>query len=382
MNDKKINLPMNITVIMLFMSFLVVGYIFICTDAEYNMNQQIARGYIGRDAVFFEFDDPSHDEAFVLAITEETNDQLVQYGGDATDPDFVLTNKVLDNGETAVEKLLSSYEGSYFSALHRGTMRGVYYRGDILMPPVIEGRFLTEAECLADRPVAVIGKDYEDQIYKENDSDLIDYLGKKYEVVGKVGLSGSSAVDSIIFVNLGSLTPEEQLDGIYYFDSAFSNENVYKKAESMANELFGCGLKLHDTPMAFIDVVAGGMYMKTYLKVILSVLMLLAFNNVMTQYNHRQKMKISIMKLCSVSYSKIFKSVCKNYIFDGLIGISLGVLILLVLMFFSVFSLPVNYIISVTAGLLLAAIGIFVIGLITSGSVILRNKPGEMVNKI
>jgi hypothetical protein len=250
------------------------------------------------------------------------------------------------------------------------------------MPPVIKGRFFTEDECLSDKPVAVIGREYEDQIYKENGADLIDYLGKKYEVVGRVGLSGRSAVDSIIFVNLGSLTPEEQLDGIYYFDSAFSNESVYKRAESMANELFGCGLKPHDMPMAFIDVVAGGMYMKTYLKVILSVLMLLAFKNVMTQYNHRQKMKISVMKLCSVSYSKIFKSVCKNYIFDSLIGIILGVSILLALIYFSIFTLPVNYIISVTAGLLLAAFGIFAVGLIASGLVILRNKPGEMVNKI
>lgn len=379
MNDKKINLPMDITVIVLFMSFLLAGYIFICTDAEYNMNQQIARGYIGRDAVFFEFDDPSHNEAFFLASVDE---QTVEYGGDASDPDFVLTNKVLDDGETAVEKLLSSYDGSYFSALHRGTMRGVYHRGDVLTPPVIEGRFFTEAECLSDKPLAVIGREYEDQVYKENGTELIDYLGKKYEVAGKAGLSGSSALDSIIFVNLGSLTPEEQLDGIYYFDSAFSNENVYKKAESMADELFGCGLKLHDMPMAFIDVVAGGMYMKTYLKVILSILMLLAFNNVMTQYNNRQKMKISVMKLCSVSYSGIFRSVCKNYIIDCLIGISLGSLILLALIYFRIFSLPVNYIIQVTAGLLLAAFGIFVAGLISSGTVILRNKPGEMVNKI
>lgn len=382
MNDKKINLPMDITVIVLFMSFLVAGYIFICTDAEYNMNQQIARGYITRDAVFFEFDDPSHAEAFLMAVTDETNDEEVVYGGEASDPDFVLTNKILDTGETAVEKLLSSYEGTYFSALHRGTMRGVYYRGDIITPPVIEGRFLSEEECLSDKPLAVIGRDLDDQVYKENGVDLIDYLGKKYEVIGRVGLSGRSAVDSIIFVNLGSLTPEEQLDGIYYIDSAFSNENVYQKAQPLANELFGCGLKLHDLPMAYIDVVAGGMYMKTYLKVIVSALMLFAFNNVMTQYNLRQKMKISVMKLCSVSFSKIFKAVCKNYIFDSLLGIGLGSFVLFILVYKGVFSLPMSYIYSVSAGLLLAAFGIFVIGLIASGSVILLNKPGEMVRKI
>lgn len=376
------HLAMDITIIFLFMAFIAVGFVFLCTDAEYNMNQQIARGYITRDAVFFEFDDPSHAEAHFIAMSDETNNQVVTYGKDAEDPDFVLINQTYDDGRTAVEKLLSSYEGAYFSALHRGLLRAVYYGGDIITPPVVEGRFFTEDECLSDRPLAVIGNDYIEQIYKENGIKYFDYLGNKYEVIGIAGLSGKSALDSLVFVNLGSLSAEEQLNGIYYFDCAFSNESLYSGAEAMADGLFGCGLKRHDIPLAFIDVVSGGMHMKTYLKILIAALMFFVFANTMIQYTMRQRMKISVMKLCSVPSGKIFAEVNRSYICDSIIGIVTGVIILIALIKSGVFSLPLSYIFSTTYALLSVAVFIFLIGLLFSELMILINKPGEVVRKL
>ena len=373
---------MDITIGFLFMAFIAVGFIFTCTDAEYNMNQQIARGFITRDAVFFEFDDPSHAEAYFTAMSDETDNQIVSYGKDASDPDFVLKNEVYDDGSTAVERLLSSSEGSYFSALHRGILRAVYCTGDIYTPPVVEGRFFTEDECLSDRPLAVIGNDYIEQIYEENGIKYFDYLDIKYEVIGIAGLTGKSALDSLVFVNLGSLPPEEQLNGIYYFDSSFSNEEVYEKAESKANGLFGCGLKRHDIPLAFIDVVSGGMYMKTYLKILIAALMLFVFANTMIQYTERQRMKISVMKLCSVPSGKIFYKVSRSYICDSLTGIAAGVIVLIVLIKAGVFSLPLSHIFSVAYALLSVAVFVFLTGLFFSELMILINKPGEVVRKL
>lgn len=39
-------------VTLLFFALLIVGFVFACTDAEYEYNQQIARGFISREAVF------------------------------------------------------------------------------------------------------------------------------------------------------------------------------------------------------------------------------------------------------------------------------------------------------------------------------------------
>ena len=46
-------------VVFIYFAVLVVGFVFACTDAEYNYNQQIARGFITKDAVFFDLDDLS-----------------------------------------------------------------------------------------------------------------------------------------------------------------------------------------------------------------------------------------------------------------------------------------------------------------------------------
>ena len=165
----------------------------------------MARGYITSDAVFFDFDNPAIRPYGSKASNypEENNNKVTttKY----YDPDFILQNKVLDDGMTSVEKLLTLSDADCFAALHKSTMRAVYYSGDISLPPVIDGRFLTEEECLSDKCYAVVGRNLEKDIYNENSKKYYDYLGRKYEVLGITGIAGKSALDSIVFINIGSL---------------------------------------------------------------------------------------------------------------------------------------------------------------------------------
>ena len=151
-------------VTLLFFALLIVGFVFACTDAEYEYNQQIARGFISREAVFFSFDNLSYQEPFysgAIYFSELETDEPVVIDTTpkaAVDESFVLENKLQDNGQTAVETLLMSGSGSYLASLHNGLMRGVVYKGSVLLPPLLSGRFFTEEECLADHPLAVIGR--------------------------------------------------------------------------------------------------------------------------------------------------------------------------------------------------------------------------------
>ena len=117
-----------------------------------------------------------------------------------------------------------SGSGSYLASLHNGLMRGVVYKGSVLLPPLLSGRFFTEEECLADHPLAVIGSNYKESLVARNGKQYLEYRDRDYEVIGIVGLSAASPIDDVVFVNLGSLTPSDQLNGIFYIDCSDGNE--------------------------------------------------------------------------------------------------------------------------------------------------------------
>lgn len=372
----------NITVSFLFFSFLVVGYVFICSDNEYKLNQQMARGYITSDAVFFDFDNPAikpfgNGASYFL---DENNNKVTITK--SYDPDFVLLNKIWDDGMTSVEKLLTLSDAEYFAALHRSTMRAVYYRGEISLPPVISGRFLTEEECLSDKCYAVVGRNLEKEIYSENNKNYYDYLGRKYEVLGITGIAGKSALDSIVFINIGSLLPEEQLDGIYYIDCSKNNNAVYQSFANSAISLFGCDLKIRRTPIAFIDIVSGKIYMKEYLLVIMVGLMLFAYINTLIQYIERQRLKISVMKLCGTKTGRILKETGRSYIIDCIIGMLTGFTVLMILLCTGFFALEYTYGLSVILGLLGASFGLAIIGFLICVSSVIKTEPQEIISQI
>lgn len=353
-----------ILVAFLYFSILVVGFVFSSTDAEYRYNQQLARGFISEKAVFFDIDNLSYRQAFVMSFSISVNEPMpdldfIDVGPqEARDSSFVLENHKMDTGYTAVETLLISGNKDYMASLHSGVIRAVVYKGSIILPPLLSGRFLSEEECLSDVPMAVIGKKHEELTAERGGKRYLEYLNKEYEVVGVVGLSGESAMDDIIFVNLGSLTPEEQLNGTYYIDCSSDNEAVYDEMLSKAEGLFGCSLKRRDIPMAFIDVVSGGMYMKSYLKVLLILLGVITFFSVIIQSTREKMIQISVMKIQGIRLQTLFTKTVVNPLKAYLIGTVIGIACNIGFIVFGVFSLPVNwlayyFVIAFVAGLIM-----------------------------
>lgn len=347
---KSRNIRTDLYVLFLFFALLVVGFIFACTDAEYEYNQQIARGFISRESIFFSFDNLSYKEAFYGRYVFREGEYDESFNMDTTpkvakDESFVLENKILDNGQTAVESLLSFGSGSYLASLHSGVLRGVVYKGQILLPPLLSGRFLTAEECLLDEPLAVIGQDYKSLTFSFDGKEYLEYSGKKYEVIGVIGLSADSPLDNIIFVNIGSLTPEEQLNGIYFVDCSVNNGLVFAELNDQSKSLFGCELIRRETPTAFIDVVAGGMYMKTYLKTFMLLLGLITFLNVLIQVTRELFIEISVMKIQGIHFSKMFAKTTKKSVVAAVSGMILGIAADVGLIARGVFSLPIMWII-------------------------------------
>ena len=346
-----------LSVFLLFYSILLVSFFFWGSDAEYNTNQKIARGYISEKSIFFDVHDPSKKTAKYLnyVIDEDgsfknlgnvdidfnTNEvDLTPYEGE--DPDYILTNDILPDGLTKIEAILSSGSSDYLAAVHTGLGRGVYYSGDALIPPVIEGRFLTEEECLSDEPLTVIGKEYKEDIFTENGNDYIDYLGKKYQVIGIVGTEEDSTLDSLVFVNLGSMEPDIQLQGRYYVDSRKSTEKCYEKINNKAMELYGYDLDRCARPETLIDIVSNGLYLKSYLKILSILMALFLYISILIQSIGMNKNTIGIMKTVGIRFDRMFIKVNLRILIIALLGIVLGIITDCGLIIGSVFDLSAS----------------------------------------
>ena len=199
----------------IFFALMTIGVIFCATDSEYNLNQTIARGYISRNVIFFEIHDPTRPRTnSAVKVNEEGEvENGVAYDGDAIivdatvgkpeDPDFVLNNDIIDGGLTRMETLLSSGGDNYIAAIHQGELRGIFYKGNITIPPLVRGRYFTEKECLSRDNLAVIGSDFLESSFSKNGKEYVVYNEKEYEVIGVTGISNASSLDHLIMVNMG-----------------------------------------------------------------------------------------------------------------------------------------------------------------------------------
>lgn len=395
------SLLFKLSIVFLFFSVLLVEYVFVCTDAEYNLNQQIARGYISRDACFFDIVDLSRPIARWgwIETDPETgeikvvgNIQLDEsegyYNIDMSpiapeDPSFELVNSRLPSGMTAVESVLSSGEGPYFTALHNGTLRGVYYRGSqSVTVPMQKGRFFYQDECLNDKCLAVVGSAVSNSTYEENGETWFDYLGRKYQVIGVCGLSGPSALDSIVFVNIGSLSPEEQLNGMYYIDNARDSRSVFDAMNSKSIEVLNTNLKIRRTPTALIDTVSGGMYLKSYLKASLAVLLCFFCGSAALQIIRRQTMKTAVMRLCGISFLRIAKTNSLEWLIWGGFGVLVAIISIVVSIATSLFTLPMSFLIRTSLRLTIADLLLLALMLCIISVAEYNISPRTVVNKI
>jgi hypothetical protein len=207
-------------------------------------------------------------------------------------------------------------------------------------------------------------------------------MNREYEVIGIAGLSGDSPIDEVVFVNLGSLTPEEQLKGMYYIDCSSNNGAVYDEMCLKSQGLFGCGLKIHSTPRAFIDIVADGMYLKNYLKILMVMLGVIAFINVLIQSIRKKMVEIAVMKVQGIRLRKVIVRTTKAFVIAFLAGISAGLLVNIGLAVFGVFSLPVNWLIRYCAAMLGAGLLMMIVWILVVSVVEWKLDPKEVIQKV
>ena len=83
----------------------------------------------------------------------------------------------------------------------------------------------------------MLGKDYQNDVYYQQNKPCFDFQGETYEAIGIIGLHQSSQLDKMVFVNLNSATSSISDDVIWAIDS-YSNRPIdIDKINSIGNSI-------------------------------------------------------------------------------------------------------------------------------------------------
>ena len=349
---------------LLFFSVMFIPFFYMSTGKEYDYNQQVSRGFISRSAVFFyietgetkpelhvhieyntgevfDFDTYSESDLDGLTSPEEMEEYIASI---TPPPEAVQTfpNTRDASGLSVVERLLTAGTGDYLAAVHDGDTRYVLIGGEPTLPPVVSGRFFTPSECLSSEKLAVIGRNYMDDIYEVGEERFILYNDIEYRVIGVAGLSYPTTLDSLRFFNLGS-APFTELNGIRFFVDGKTNtpEENFETMKVFAQKEIGTELKRMDMPTTLTDLVSGGVYLKQHLTVLTFVFIVLTYLSILTYTLSAENKKIGVMLLSGISVNRIFRHVYGRIFAFGIAGIVLGAIVSSVVLSLRYFQLSI-----------------------------------------
>lgn len=202
-------------------------------------------------------------------------------------------------------------------------IRGIYYKGDIHIPKMKDGHFITENYF--NNKVAVIGKDLEDEIIESEGKKYIECYGEEFEVVGIMGESKPSDLDNMIFINLSDAIRIMGSNGMYVVDSKIK-DNIDKFTTDFYNK--------NPKEIEKIDLNSGKVsglgfnlsliYLLTTISLITSLILILYY------YIENEKRKIAIKKLCGFTNKALAKELIKKQFILVFIGFIIGCILFLV----------------------------------------------------
>lgn len=347
---------------LLFFSIMFIPFFYMSTGKEYDYNQQVSRGFISRSAVFFEvdtgdpepkyhthieyntgevFDFDTYSEPEPISDPEELEDYIASLP--PAEEAKTYANARDASGVSFIVRLLTAGTGEYFAAVHDGETRYVCISGEPTLPPVVSGRFFTPAECLSSGNLAVIGRNYMDETYEVGKDRYIRYNDDEYKVIGVAGLSYSTTLDSLLFLNLGSAHIKELKDIRFFVDGkAKSPEKNFETMNAFAQREIETGLIRMDMPTTLTDLVSGGVYLKQHLTVLTFAFVVLTYISILTYTLSAENKKIGVMLLSGISVRRIFRHVYGRIFAFGIAGIGLGAIVSSVVLSLRYFQLSVS----------------------------------------
>lgn len=292
-----------------------------CLIEESNYNLRIDRGFVSSSAVYFSFESTQPTEGGVSS-------------GNVFFPDRSLRDaiRVLD-------------DEPYLFASQRKYVRAVCFQKDMDLPPIQEGRFFSSEECWSANKLAVIGRTAMKQTWIREDTGerMISLDSGDYKVVGVAGTGEVSTIDDLIFINIGSLEPEDILTGVFYLDTMKnSSDNLLRRFSSGLSAVSTLSVREIDMPPTASDVVSGGVFFSAILKYSIYGFLLVTFLCLLVFFLVSNRGRMATCMLNGHSYFQSVLRVSVPVMITGLAGLVLAIIFSVIMARFSFFKLPEN----------------------------------------
>lgn len=207
------------------------------------------------------------------------------------------------------------------------SVRAVYIKGDVKTPNIVKGRFFTEEDFESIKPMAVVGSLIAARSVKIiNGKETFTYAGVNYEVIGYMGIKGSSDLDSIAWVNMDVYLQNATYTGLYSIDgnnmedvdAAFNTFTVQFNERVTKQEVF-LNPVIYEGTVKSLNFYSQDVYLIAFIMFVLNILIITIY------YIDKNEYKISVKKLCGALKSNIFKEITFKFIILATVGFILGI---------------------------------------------------------
>lgn len=212
-----------------------------------------------------------------------------------------------------------------FRELSGNRVRGILLRGKIVPPPLLTGRFFSEADFFTGKRLVVVGNTYNPVITEVNGRDCIKINQEDYEVIGRMGASEISQLDNMLLVNLDAVDLGKS--GLYAIDGQ-SEQNIVSASLLFKSEVerAGAGYKLIEREPTGIRRLLKYEQSNALLYLVLVSVLLLSSVAVNLSLYEKKKSEIAVQRLIGFSSAKIVGQLLKHYALLAHIGYSGGLL--------------------------------------------------------
>lgn len=177
--------------ILLFLSFTTIS---ICTLLAISAMRAEKNNYLSKNAMY-----SGHQKGFSVAYSENEKEW-----------EEVIPELAKEYNNFAVYVPLDDKDK---------IIRGVYIKGKIKIPSVAEGRYFDEESSWSAQPCAVLGKEYEKDVFIKNGRKYYNYNNKDYEVLGIIGTKEENRLNHMIIIDFRSAVEIAGINTEYILDT-------------------------------------------------------------------------------------------------------------------------------------------------------------------
>lgn len=208
-----------------------------------------------------------------------------------------------------VDKSIAIYQ----EYLDGQNIKSIYFEKEYKNIPMRKGRFFLKEDFQEDNYYAVVGKNYEEEIYDKKGSSYIDIMGVPFKVIGIMGMKDITSMDRDIWIN-SRVSEAKGIQNIYRLDFLEGNgRELYEKCLDYLEVSFpGKVEEISQEEGVLYSMLPEVLYGRWYIGILLcDVLCIILLSY---EWKNQKQREISIRRLLGAKSAQIVVFVLKKYI--------------------------------------------------------------------